>query len=137
MTLPRSIFLTFFTVRNQIKRIHILGFSINITSLFLRFVKGNRKMAKNKINLGNFMQYSFSRVNILKYIFFYNFHILLNSLLSCFHEYFDTSGHSHSYWLIIFCTTNRSRVLARERWQTFENSWKKTQHLMNNLFISW
>ena len=23
------------------------------------------------------------------------------------------------------CTTNSSRVLARERWQTFENSWKK------------
>ena len=27
-------------------------------------------------------------------------------------------------WLI-FCTTNRSRVLTRERWQTFENSWEK------------
>ena len=24
-----------------------------------------------------------------------------------------------------FCTNNSSRVLARERWQTFENSWKK------------
>ena len=24
-----------------------------------------------------------------------------------------------------FCITNSSRVLARERWQTFENSWKK------------
>ena len=23
-----------------------------------------------------------------------------------------------------FCTTNSSRVLARERWQAFENSWK-------------
>ena len=31
----------------------------------------------------------------------------------------------HSYWLVIFCTTNSSRVLARERWQTFENSLKK------------
>ena len=30
--------------------------------------------------------------------------------------------YSHSYWLVIFCTTNSSRVLARERWQTFENS---------------
>ena len=25
---------------------------------------------------------------------------------------------SHSYWLVIFCTTNISRVLARERLQT-------------------
>ena len=33
--------------------------------------------------------------------------------------------YSHSYWLVIFCTTNCSRVLARERWETFENSWKK------------
>ena len=33
------------------------------------------------------------------------------------------SVYSHSYWLAIFCTTNSSRVLARERWQTFENSW--------------
>ena len=35
---------------------------------------------------------------------------------------------SHSYWLanlVNFCTTNSSSVLARERWQTFENSWKK------------
>jgi len=31
----------------------------------------------------------------------------------------------HSYWLVIFCTTKSSRVLARERWQTFKNSWKK------------
>ena len=34
---------------------------------------------------------------------------------------------SRSHWLVIFCTTNSSRVLARERWQTFENSWKITQ----------
>ena len=40
--------------------------------------------------------------------------------------------YSHSYWLVIFCTTNCSRVLGRERWQTFENSWKKTQYFMNN-----
>ena len=32
-----------------------------------------------------------------------------------------------------FCTTNSSRVLARERWQTSENSWKKTQYLMNKI----
>ena len=25
--------------------------------------------------------------------------------------------------VVIFCTTNCTRVLARERWQTFENSW--------------
>ena len=25
----------------------------------------------------------------------------------------------------LFCTTNSRRVLARERWQTFENSWEK------------
>ena len=32
---------------------------------------------------------------------------------------------SRSYWLVISCTANSSRVLARKRWQTFENSWKK------------
>ena len=42
--------------------------------------------------------------------------------------------YSHSYWLVIFWTTNSSRVLAREGWQTFENSWKKTQYLMNTLY---
>ena len=42
--------------------------------------------------------------------------------------------YSHSYWLVIFCTTNSSRVLARESWQTFENSWKITQYLMNTLY---
>ena len=34
--------------------------------------------------------------------------------------------YSHFYGLVVFCTTNHSQVLARERWQTFENSWKKT-----------
>ena len=34
--------------------------------------------------------------------------------------------YSHSYWLAIFCTTNSSPVLARERSQNIENSWKKT-----------
>ena len=43
--------------------------------------------------------------------------------------------YSHSYWLVIFCTTNSSRVLARERWQTFENSWKKTQYILNTLYV--
>ena len=28
--------------------------------------------------------------------------------------------YSHSYWLVIFCTTNSIPVLARGRWQTFE-----------------
>ena len=45
--------------------------------------------------------------------------------------------YSHSCWLETFCTTNSSRVLARERWQIFENSWKKTQYLMNTLYIIW
>ena len=43
--------------------------------------------------------------------------------------------YSHSYWLAILSTTYSSRVLARERWQTLENSWKKTQYLMNTLYI--
>ena len=43
--------------------------------------------------------------------------------------------YSPSYWLAIFCTTNNSRVLAREGWQNFENSWKKTQYLKNTLYI--
>ena len=42
--------------------------------------------------------------------------------------------YSHSYWLVIFCTTHSSRVLARERWQTFQNFWKKTQYLINTLY---
>ena len=37
--------------------------------------------------------------------------------------------YSHSYWLVIFCTTNSSRVLARERWQTFENSLGKKHNI--------
>ena len=41
---------------------------------------------------------------------------------------------AHSHWLVIYCTTNSSRVLARERWQTFENSLEKTQYLMNTLY---
>ena len=41
--------------------------------------------------------------------------------------------HSHSYWLVIFFTTNSSRVLARERSQIFESSWKKKWYLMNTL----
>ena len=32
-----------------------------------------------------------------------------------------------------FTATNSSRVLERERWQTFENIWRKTQHFMNTL----
>ena len=40
------------------------------------------------------------------------------------------------YWLVIFCTTNSSRVLARERWQTVENSWKEKQYSMNTLYYS-
>ena len=39
------------------------------------------------------------------------------------------------FLLVIFCTTNSSRVLAREGWQTFENYWEKTQYLMNTLYI--
>ena len=37
--------------------------------------------------------------------------------------------------LLTFCTTNNSRVLVRERWQTFENSWKKTQYILNTLYV--
>ena len=37
-----------------------------------------------------------------------------------------------------FCTANRSPVLARERWQTFENSWKKNpQYLLITLYKLW
>ena len=42
--------------------------------------------------------------------------------------------YSPSHWLVIFCTTNSSRVQSWERWQTFENSWKKTQYLTNTLY---
>ena len=38
--------------------------------------------------------------------------------------------YSPSYLLVIFCTTNSSRVLmARESWQTFENSCKKKHNI--------
>ena len=43
-------------------------------------------------------------------------------------------AYSHYCLLVIFCTTNSSRVLVRESWQTFENSCKKTQYLMNTLY---
>ena len=33
--------------------------------------------------------------------------------------------YTHSYWLTIFCTTNGKQVLAKERWQNFENYCKK------------
>ena len=39
---------------------------------------------------------------------------------------FQRNASVHSALLAgIFFTTNSSRVLAREGWQTFENSWKK------------
>ena len=41
----------------------------------------------------------------------------------------NVSVQSHSYWLVIFCATNSSRVLARERWQAFENSWEKKHNI--------
>ena len=46
------------------------------------------------------------------------------SLLEAFKALIAIRVYSHSYWLVIFCTANSSRVLARERWQSFENSWK-------------
>ena len=41
--------------------------------------------------------------------------------------------YSHSYWLVIFYTTNSGRALARERWQTLENFWKKHVYWMSTL----
>ena len=43
--------------------------------------------------------------------------------------------YSHSYWLVFFCTTNSSRMLASEMWQTIENSWEKTQYFKNTLYL--
>ena len=43
--------------------------------------------------------------------------------------------YSHSYLLVSFCTNNSSGLMVRERWQTSEISWKKTQYLMNTLYI--
>ena len=39
--------------------------------------------------------------------------------------------YSHSYWLGIFCTTNSSPVLERERWQNVV----KTQFFLNTLYM--
>ena len=36
--------------------------------------------------------------------------------------------YSYSYWLVIFSTTNISRALARERWQTFEKNTIFNEH---------
>ena len=58
------------------------------------------------------------------------------SLSETFKALNEMRVYSHSFPLVIFCTTNSSRVVARERWQTFENSWKKTQYLMNTLYFS-
>ena len=44
--------------------------------------------------------------------------------------------YSHSYWLIIFCTINRSRVPVRERRQTLEDSWGRTQHFLSTLYLT-
>ena len=48
--------------------------------------------------------------------------------------------YSHSYWLTTFCTTNSSPVLAKQRSQNIEHSWKITQYLMDILYkntLSW
>ena len=45
------------------------------------------------------------------------------------------SASVQSLLLAGLCTTNSSRVLARERWQSFENSWEKTQYLMNTPYL--
>ena len=34
-----------------------------------------------------------------------------------------------------FCTANSIPVLAKERSQNIDNSWKKTQYLMNTLYF--
>ena len=47
--------------------------------------------------------------------------------------------YSHSFWLTIFCQTNSSPVLARERSKNIENSWEKStiinEHLVSANFI--
>ena len=53
------------------------------------------------------------------------------SLLETFKALNAMRAKSHSYWLVIFCTTNSSRVLANFR----EFLEKKTQYLMNTLYI--
>ena len=70
----------------------------------------------------------------IKYCVFSQFTATPPSRLHRFKALNAMQVYSHSYWLVIFCTTNSSRVLARERWQTYENSWKKTQYLMNTLY---
>ena len=40
------------------------------------------------------------------------------SLLETLKAFNAEQVYSHSYWLEIFCTTNSSRLLAREKWQT-------------------
>ena len=37
-----------------------------------------------------------------------------------------------SYWLAIFLTTNSSRVLASQRWQNTEHSWKKEHFFLEH-----
>ena len=41
------------------------------------------------------------------------------------HIWYEIRVYSQNYWLTIFCTTNRSPVLAKERSQNIKHSWKK------------
>ena len=62
-----------------------------------------------------------------KVVFFHNWLQPLpspTSLWEIFKALNEMRVYSHSYWMLTFCTTNSSRVLARQRWQTFENNWK-------------
>ena len=59
-------------------------------------------------------------------LFFHNSLQSLPRLHRCKRPSYAMRVYSHFYWLVIFYITNSSRVLVRERWQTFENSWKKT-----------
>ena len=47
----------------------------------------------------------------------------------------ETVQHSHSYWLASWSATNSSPLLARERSQNIENSWKKYFFFLNSLYL--
>ena len=75
-------------------------------------------------NIGPIAQFSHVQVVHEKMCFFtiHCNHFLAYIAVRDLHFSNAMGVYSHSYWLVSFCTTNSSRVLARERWQTFENS---------------
>ena len=60
------------------------------------------------------------------FVFFLNRCNHITNLQSLTNTFEVMRVYSHSYWLALFCTTNNSPVLAREKSQNTGNLWKNT-----------